>query len=330
MRLVFATDLHGREGLYHSLAAWIRAQQGDALVLGGDLLPTFTGAALSTYRAARRLFPPRGPDASMGQAAPDLVQPRRTLAEHVLAPTLGPLLQRLSCATQAAFLTDFLGPWTRSLDVPTYLLIGNHCWLGPARSALSALQDSGRVHLLHRRQARLPCGTPILGFGCTPPSPGTHKDLERRDLRHDVAPAQPRTGFVSLDGRIQRVRAAPWLDDRRSMEEVLETLIPPSEPWVLVAHCPPHDTLLDRDLLSAGAHRGSRAVRGFIHAHQPAISLHGHYHEAPLLSGAWHQPLGQTLAIQPGQDFGALHACALDLDAPGETLVHTRLPVGSR
>ncbi|MCR4345229.1 MAG: metallophosphoesterase [Candidatus Scalindua sp.] len=47
---------------------------------------------------------------------------------------------------------------------------------------------------------------------------------------------------------------------------------------IMVPHMPPKDTKLD--IISAGAHVGSRSVREFILKHKPDISLSGHIHEA--------------------------------------------------
>ena len=49
-------------------------------------------------------------------------------------------------------------------------------------------------------------------------------------------------------------------------------------PQVLICHAPPLDTELDR--IKPGLHGGSRAVREYIEAHQPAHFLCGHIHEA--------------------------------------------------
>ena len=49
-------------------------------------------------------------------------------------------------------------------------------------------------------------------------------------------------------------------------------------PLILVCHAPPYDTALDE--IRPGLHAGSRAVREFIEAHQPAYFFCGHIHEA--------------------------------------------------
>ncbi|MCC7175792.1 MAG: metallophosphoesterase [Bryobacterales bacterium] len=49
-------------------------------------------------------------------------------------------------------------------------------------------------------------------------------------------------------------------------------------PLVLICHCPPYGTLLDR--VREGVHAGSRAVAAFIAEHQPVVFCSGHIHEA--------------------------------------------------
>lgn len=50
------------------------------------------------------------------------------------------------------------------------------------------------------------------------------------------------------------------------------------DPLVLVCHCPPKGTLLDR--VREGTHAGSTAVRNFIEQRQPRYFFCGHIHEA--------------------------------------------------
>jgi Icc-related predicted phosphoesterase len=68
---------------------------------------------------------------------------------------------------------------------------------------------------------------------------------------------------------------------------------------IYVVHMPPSDLGLDH--CSDGQQVGSKAIYDFLLEHQPALSLHGHIHESPEISGRWHARLGDTLCIQPGQ-----------------------------
>jgi Icc-related predicted phosphoesterase len=62
---------------------------------------------------------------------------------------------------------------------------------------------------------------------------------------------------------------------------------------------PPYN--LGLDTCGHGEEVGSKAVYNFISEHQPLLSLHGHIHESPEVSGKWHAKLGNTVCIQPGQ-----------------------------
>ena len=79
------------------------------------------------------------------------------------------------------------------------------------------------------------------------------------------------------------------------------------KPLILICHCPPLGTPLDR--VRDGVHAGSRAVREFIERHQPAAFFSGHIHEA---AGAM-ATLGRTRCFSPGPqgflfDFDTLKA----------------------
>jgi len=50
------------------------------------------------------------------------------------------------------------------------------------------------------------------------------------------------------------------------------------DPLILICHCPPLNTPLDR--IREGLHAGSRSVGEFIEAHQPKYFVCGHIHEA--------------------------------------------------
>jgi len=67
---------------------------------------------------------------------------------------------------------------------------------------------------------------------------------------------------------------------------------------IFMFHSPPLDTKLDMSLLTQ--HAGSFSVRGFIEHRKPLLTLHGHIHESPSISGEISEKLGSTLAVNPG------------------------------
>jgi Icc-related predicted phosphoesterase len=66
-------------------------------------------------------------------------------------------------------------------------------------------------------------------------------------------------------------------------------------PMVLVCHCPPRDTPLDR--IREGVHGGSTAVREFLLREQPEYFFCGHIHEA----GGVRAEIGRTQGMNVGK-----------------------------
>ncbi len=67
------------------------------------------------------------------------------------------------------------------------------------------------------------------------------------------------------------------------------------KPLILICHCPPHGTPLDRN--SAGEHCGSSSIRRFIDEEQPVRFFCGHIHEAAGLTAR----IGQTVGTNAGK-----------------------------
>lgn len=78
-------------------------------------------------------------------------------------------------------------------------------------------------------------------------------------------------------------------------------------PLVLVCHCPPLKTNLDR--MAGNAHGGSQAVRDFIHESQPILHFCGHIHEAHGVS----EHFGRTRAWNTGKSGVLIDFDKLDL-----------------
>jgi uncharacterized protein len=67
------------------------------------------------------------------------------------------------------------------------------------------------------------------------------------------------------------------------------------EQLILVCHCPPLDTPLDR--MRDGGHAGSTAVLSFVEEHQPDYFFCGHVHEAEGVKTT----IGRTIAVNVGK-----------------------------
>jgi Icc-related predicted phosphoesterase len=85
------------------------------------------------------------------------------------------------------------------------------------------------------------------------------------------------------------------------------------------------------DLIQGEKSAGSRSIKTFIERNQPLLTLHGHIHESPEISGAYIDRIGETLSVNPGQsawsggDLVKLHAVTFEMENIEETLAHTYL-----
>ena len=80
-----------------------------------------------------------------------------------------------------------------------------------------------------------------------------------------------------------------------TIEEELNRLVRPKDMAKsrYVIHTPSHR--LGLDICYDGAEVGSKAVYNFLEKHQPRLSLHGHIHESPEVTGRWYAKLGMTI-----------------------------------
>ncbi len=147
----------------------------------------------------------------------------------------------------------------------------------------------------------------VFGYACIPPTPFALKDWERYDMgRHiDVGCLSPEEGSRTAPARASDVKWGTIREDldRLAGHGALADAI-------FLFHAPPYATRLDRAALDGrrvdhapvDVHVGSIAMRRFIEARQPRITLHGHVHESARLTGAWHQRLGATHALSAAHD----------------------------
>ena len=95
---------------------------------------------------------------------------------------------------------------------------------------------------------------------------------------------------------------------------------------IFLFHSPPYRTALDRAALDGrrvegvplDVHVGSIAVRRFIEARQPWITLHGHVHESARLSGSWRDAIGRCHCFSAAHDGPELAVVSFDPQRPQE------------
>jgi uncharacterized protein len=178
----------------------------------------------------------------------------------------------------------------------------------------------GEAVNLHGRVVSF-AGYDFTGCGCVIDSHFWVKDLVRRDFPEDNG-YPGRFSCISTPDGMRLYKDTSYLDLNLSIEEELASLeiFDPSK-TVCVFHSPPYGTGIDT--LHDGKPIGSKAVRNFIEKVQPLISLHGHIHEAPYMSGQYFTRLDKTLCINPGHYKDDLHAVIIDVSENEPHIKHT-------
>ena len=221
-------------------------------------------------------------------------------------------------------ITDTIEPGVRSLRerfgdaAPVFFLIlGND----DDRVSEEALVDGDRRGLwiyAHERWSDLG-SQPVLGYAYVPPTPFLLKDWERYDVSRSIDPGcvSPEEGqrTVPVDPDVIRYGTIVADLDRLTEGRDLERAI-------FLFHSPPYRTVLDRagldgqsvDHVPLDVHVGSIAIQRFIESRQPSLTLHGHIHEAPRLTGEWRVRIGRTHCFTAAHDGPELALVRFDPD----------------
>jgi uncharacterized protein len=235
---------------------------------------------------------------------------------------------------QQSFIAAFLLPFFKrclKADLRRILLIPGN-W-DPAYPEIFVESTEGLVDL-DRKSFHLGNGYEFIGYPFVPPTPFRPKDYEKMDDIEAPWPPQKNPSYVRSPGassKLEPVDPQEYLRRSGTIAEDLEKIFPGKEGrrTIGIMHSPPWGT--DLDIIYGGQSVGSRSIRRFIETFQPLMTLHGHIHEAPRLSGNYAQWIGRTLCINPGQllsedeGFPRLQGVVFDLSNPGETLTHTVL-----
>ncbi len=275
---LFVSDLHGHLDRYYTLLALLKAERPQLVFLGGDLLP-------SSFREMTSLPHPHL----------DFINDFLLKEFHRLRALMGKAYPEI------------------------FLILGND----DSRFEEPAILDfaaAGYCQYIHNR--RVACnGFDIYGYGCIPPSPFLVKDWERYDVSRYVDPGcvSPEEGWHSVPVSEQERKYATIQNDLNEL-----TGQSTCEHALFMFHAPPYQSSLDRaeldgkmvDYVPVDVHVGSIAIRRFIEARQPLVTLHGHVHESARLTGNWKEQIGRTWAFSAAHDGPELAVVRFTLECP--------------
>ncbi|MBN2298979.1 MAG: metallophosphoesterase [Deltaproteobacteria bacterium] len=283
MRILFTCDLHGRTNLYDMLMNFAIEQDCECIIIGGDLFPTRISAPLKLLSG----------NADFNES----LHVQLDFIDTFLVPVFDAFMKEHS--------------HIHILYVP-----GNHDWKISIDHFRQCLPQAICMHNVIQRIN----GVSFMGYGCVTDSPFWVKDYVRRDTlkSHHTASRFP---LISTPDGICVSENNAYAYENPSIEEELSPVsLADHHDAVCIFHCPPYDTGLDT--LHDGKPIGSLSIRRYIEKHKPLVSLHGHIHESPYMSGRYYATVGETLSINPGYNSKDLHAVCFDTSDPRSTLFH--------
>ncbi len=157
----------------------------------------------------------------------------------------------------------------------------------------------------------------VTGYSYVPPTPFHLKDWERYDVSRflDVGDVSPERGVRTIDVESQDTKHSTIEDDLRKLVKNS-----PSKKTIYLFHAPPYGGKLDKtdregvevDRAPVDVHVGSIAIKRFIKREQPLLTLHGHIHESPRLTGSWCERDGSTYSFSAAHDGPGLSVVFFD------------------
>jgi len=209
----------------------------------------------------------------------------------------------------------------KKVGVSVFTSFGNDDWAA-TRFLFQDLEDRNLIQMLNPKPLYIAGDVFLLGYPYIPPTPFSPKDWEKRDCVDDPPFSPAQTPISSLSGAVLSIGQEAFFSSRPSIEEDLCGIkLDKADRTIFVSHAPPYDTALDS--LANGEPIGSRAIKDFIIRSQPAVTLHGHIHESPDISGRCMDKLGRTISVNPGQTYSHLSAVIFDFEDIPDSLVHT-------
>ncbi|MFC1783890.1 metallophosphoesterase [Planctomycetota bacterium] len=210
--------------------------------------------------------------------------------------------------SQRLFVEEYLSSYVvtlQSYGISYYGMFGNDDCRSVLPSWQEIIKENDNAFDLTDGWIGLFDGLKIRGCNYVPDPPFRLKDWSVKDTHDYVLPHQPKnpllsteTGFAEIDD------LNSFLNDRPTLQQILDNMAYETsslENAVFVCHSPPANTGLGN--IDTDIDVGSIAVHNWIEKYQPLLSLHGHIHESPEITGCHTTKLGLTTVHQPGQQI---------------------------
>jgi len=204
-----------------------------------------------------------------------------------------------------------------------YIILGNDDGKF-SEEKINKAASKGLWSYIHNKKVEYD-GYSIYGYSFIPPTPFLMKDWEKYDVSRYTEP-----GCISPEDGKRTYEIEPNLIKYATIKKDLETLFGNDDmsKSVILFHSPPYKTKLDRAALDGkyidsaplDVHVGSIAIREFIEEKKPILTLHGHIHESPGITGSWKDKIGNTLMFSAAHDGPELSLIKFNINKPGSAV----------
>lgn len=216
---------------------------------------------------------------------------------------------------QKRFIYEFLPDFFEKVETCLIIDLGNDDLMCFYYDFMKVVKNHGHVYSSHGREVIIN-GVSFLGMHFVPDYPFGLKDWCRRDGTRVMDPIQLGRAIISSDNKFEPLDNLEfYLKNNKSIFEVLNNLPKPmNNKAVYLMHAPPRTIGLD--VCIDGRQVGSNDVTEFILMEEPLLTLHGHIHESPDVTGFSMNSLSETISVQPGQSNkeNTLVYCEFELD----------------
>ena len=192
-----------------------------------------------------------------------------------------------SIEIQKKFLEEYLIKEIETFGKNVFLIMGNDDF----KVNMKVLENIENLKLIHKKMEKIG-SKKIIGYSFVNPTPFRLLDWEKKEFEDSKETKK------FSDEIIRSIE-----EEKGTIEQDLQQLKKISNPksTIYVMHAPPFNTKLD--VINTGNHVGSKAIRNFIEKEQPYLTLHGHIHESPKMSGSYIDKVNNTICINVGSSY---------------------------
>ena len=171
---------------------------------------------------------------------------------------------------------------------------------------MQELDDEGLLHFVHDK-VKVVQGYEFVGMPWVKDYPFTYKFWIKPDTMENIGIAHPQLGepmILNEDNKWVEVEGdyADYLYKKGTIKKQLDVLMSQVKNMsksIWLIHGPPK--YMKMDVCGHGEEVGSQAVTYFLEENEPMLTIHGHIHESPEVTGIWKKQVGDTMVIQNGQ-----------------------------